>query len=155
MAKNTQTFRASVGVVVIDSDGMVLAFERADEPGQWQLPQGGLGFDEEPLAAARRELWEETGLGDDEVRLLAEHPEWLVYELPRYSSKHGRGQAQKWFLFELTMATTIDLQRAQSDEFQDWKWTTLEGLRDETIEFRRGVYSRLLEHFAGYLRSGK
>jgi putative (di)nucleoside polyphosphate hydrolase len=151
MRKNTQTFRASVGVVVIDSQGRVLAFERADTAGQWQLPQGGLNAGEEPLAAAKRELWEETGLGEEEVHLLAEHPEWLVYELPRHSAKHGRGQAQKWFLFELKKPKRIELEGAHSGEFTGWKWTTLEQLYDETVEFRKGVYARLMEHFAPYL----
>jgi putative (di)nucleoside polyphosphate hydrolase len=155
MGKKAQTFRASVGLVVIDLHGNVLALERADAAGQWQMPQGGLEQDEEPLAAARRELREETGLGEDEVRLLAEHPEWLVYELPSYSAKHGRGQAQKWFLFQLTKPDArIDLHATKSREFQRWKWTTLQSLRDETIEFRKSVYGKLAAYFASYLANG-
>lgn len=152
MGKKAQTFRASVGAVVIDLQGNVLALERTDASGQWQMPQGGLDRGEEPLAAATRELLEETGLGEEQVRLLAEHPEWLVYELPSYSAKHGRGQAQKWFLFQLTNpAAKIDLQRTKSKEFQRWKWTTLGQLREETVEFRRAVYGKLAEHFAPHL----
>jgi len=49
--------------VVRRGDGRVLAFERADRPGQWQLPQGGLERGETPVEAAWRELGEETGLG--------------------------------------------------------------------------------------------
>jgi putative (di)nucleoside polyphosphate hydrolase len=154
MGKKAQMFRAGVGVVVIDLRGNVLALERTDTAGQWQLPQGGLDRGEEPLAAAKRELWEETGLREEEVRLLAEHPEWLVYELPAYSAKHGRGQAQKWFLFQLTTTDArIDLETTKSKEFQRWKWTTLRQLRDETVEFRKGVYDKLVEHFASHLAS--
>jgi putative (di)nucleoside polyphosphate hydrolase len=156
MGKKAQTFRASVGALVIDLHGNVLGLERADANGQWQMPQGGLDLGEEPLAAAKRELWEETGLGEREVRFLAEHPEWLVYELPTYSAKHGRGQAQKWFLFQLTQPDTrIDLQKAKSKEFQSWKWTTLAQLGNETIEFRKSVYGKLAEHFAPYLARGE
>jgi putative (di)nucleoside polyphosphate hydrolase len=152
MAKKVQSFRASVGAMVLDAGGNVLALERADATGQWQMPQGGLVFGEEPLAAAKRELWEETGLGDGEIRFLAEHPDWLVYELPTYSAKHGRGQAQKWFLFQLTkIDVRIDLEATKSKEFQSWKWTTLEQLCGETIEFRKGVYGKLVEHFSPYL----
>lgn len=152
--KKAQSFRASVGAVVTDARGNILAFERTDTVGGWQMPQGGMDLGEEPQAAARRELWEETGLGEDEVHLLAEHPDWLVYELPEYSAKHGRGQAQKWFLFQLVKPDScIDLDVAKSKEFQRWKWTTLEDLCDETIEFRRAVYEKLAAHFGPYLAS--
>src|SRR5687767_13981343 len=53
-------FRAGVVAVVRRADGRVLAFERADLPGQWQLPQGGLDRGESPEQAAWRELEEET-----------------------------------------------------------------------------------------------
>ena len=55
-------FRAGVVIAVRRDDGQLLAFERADVPGQWQLPQGGLETAERPVEAAWRELGEETGL---------------------------------------------------------------------------------------------
>ena len=54
-------FRAGVVTVVRRGDGRVLAFERVDAPGEWQLPQGGLEKGEAPVEAAWRELGEETG----------------------------------------------------------------------------------------------
>ena len=89
-----QFFRANVGIILYNPAGQVLAFERADRPGQWQLPQGGLGKNEEPLAAALRELEEETGLRPSQVELVGEHPRWLAYELPPEArrKKTGRGQ---------------------------------------------------------------
>ena len=57
-------FRAGVVIVVRHPDGeRILAFERADSPGSWQLPQGGLHRGESPIEGAWRELGEETGLG--------------------------------------------------------------------------------------------
>ena len=41
-----QVFRASVVLIVRREDGDLLAFERADVPGAWQLPQGGLDIGE-------------------------------------------------------------------------------------------------------------
>ena len=54
-------FRAGVVIVVrrIDTQ-QVLAFERADSPGTWQLPQGGLKLGERPLQGALRELMEDN-----------------------------------------------------------------------------------------------
>jgi len=101
----TQQFRAGVALIVRRENGDVMAFERVDTPGAWQLPQGGLDTDEEPVDAAWRELREETGLTIEHVRLVSELPEWIAYEWPpeiRARTHEGhkrRGQIQKWFLF--------------------------------------------------------
>ena len=46
----------------------------------WQLPHGGIDDGEEPLEAAKRELWEETNVRS--IELIAEMPGWLKYDLP-------------------------------------------------------------------------
>jgi putative (di)nucleoside polyphosphate hydrolase len=71
----SQFFRANVGVAVLNAGRQVLAQEREEYLGSWQLPQGDLEVGEEPVDAARRELGEETGLRWDQVQLLGEHPE--------------------------------------------------------------------------------
>ena len=76
-------FRAGVVAVVRRADGQVMAFERADAPGAWQLPQGGIEPGETPEQAVWRELWEETGLGPRDVRLVEQPPHWTIYEWPR------------------------------------------------------------------------
>lgn len=61
----------SVLVVVYTAAGEVLVLRRRQPPDFWQSVTGSLRWDEtEPLAAARRELGEETGLGD-EVEIVA------------------------------------------------------------------------------------
>ena len=148
MAK-AQVFRANVGVLVVDATGKVLALERSGCPGAWQLPQGGLNRDEEPLEGALRELREETGLTADQVRVVGEHPRWLAYELPTdaRSKKTGRGQVQKWFLFELVGDAQIDLASVETAEFGDHRWMKMADLVQATWVVRRPVYQDLLEHF--------
>lgn len=137
-------FRAGVVAVVVDSAGMVMAFERGDIPGQWQLPQGGIEPGEEPVAAAWRELREETGLGPDDVELVGEHPEWMIYEWPREVRQSGRrmGQAQRWFTFRLLDDATEPT--PDGEEFVDWKLVDREWLTGQIVEFRRAVYQRVL-----------
>ena len=153
----TQTFRANVGVVLINQDGKVLALERCDVKGSWQMPQGGLDEGEEPIDAAWRELAEEINLPKESAQLLKECPEWLAYELPldARKAKTGRGQVQKWFLMRCVGGSSeINLKPAKpadEQEFCDFKWTTLRDLAAETWEVRRHIYRKLAAHFSDHL----
>lgn len=144
-----QFFRAGVGAVIVSPDGsQVLVFEREKIPGAWQFPQGGLEADEEPELAVYREIEEETGLTRAQVRLLAALPEPLAYELPSEarSKKTGRGQVQYWFYFELT-APDSSIQLPADGEFVAWRWADFDQVVAAAVEFRRGVYARLRQHF--------
>ena len=74
-------YRLCVGVMLINSDGCVFVGRRSDAPlapegtGQWwQMPQGGLDEGEDPEAAARRELEEETGV--TRARIIGRTRQW-------------------------------------------------------------------------------
>jgi dATP pyrophosphohydrolase len=56
----------SVLVVIYTVIKEVLLIQRRDVPGFWQSVTGSLREHESKLAAAKRELWEETGLVADE-----------------------------------------------------------------------------------------
>ena len=144
-----QFFRAGVGAVITDGKGAVLALERSDVPGAWQFPQGGIDEGETPLEAVRREVFEETGIAPASLTLIHEVPEWLAYELPAESrrKKTGWGQTQRWFFFRYE-GDPDDLDLPEG-EFRAYRWTTLPELARETVAFRRPVYARLAETFAG------
>jgi putative (di)nucleoside polyphosphate hydrolase len=147
-----QYFRAGVGAVIAHRDGRVLALERADHPGAWQLPQGGLKRDEEPLDGIYREVAEETGLHAEALALVDRFPDPLAYELPaaRRSVKTGRGQVQYWFLFRLTGDEGgIDVSAGQ--EFRAWRWSSFDELVAAVAGFRQPVYRRLLQRFGPHL----
>lgn len=152
-------FRAGVVIVVRHpEDQRVMAFERHDSSGQWQLPQGGIEAEETALQAAYRELIEETGLTRADVVLVGEHPEWLAYEWPdsvkagrkgsvdRSKSGGGRdrvlGQVHRWFYFEALDAQVIPA--PDQREFRDWRWVPADWLVDNVIEMRRAAYAKAL-----------
>jgi putative (di)nucleoside polyphosphate hydrolase len=144
-----QQFRAGVVIVVRHPDlRQIMAFERADVAGTWQLPQGGLEQGEDPITAAWRELKEETGLGEAEVVARVEFPEWVAYEWPdEVIREHGRdgrrrGQVQKWFLFD---ALRPDITPTpDGSEFVTWRWVDPSWMIANVVEWRRGAYQRVL-----------
>jgi len=147
-----QTFRANVGAVIVNADGLVLALERKKIPGSWQLPQGGLDEGEEPQEAVRREIREETGIETVHLELLATTPRWLAYELPEESrsQKTGRGQVQKWFLFRFTGLDEA-ITMGDGKEFRAWEWTSMQALLSKVVAFKQPVYQELGEYFKKYL----
>ncbi len=137
-------FRAGTVAVVRDSHGRVLAFERSDRRGQWQLPQGGIDAGESPVEGVWRELREETGLTADEVHLVDEYPEWTAYEWPEGVKQRGQrlGQVQRWFFFQINDDRTAPT--ADGVEFVDWKWVEVDWLIEQVVDFRLASYQRVL-----------
>lgn len=136
-------FRAGVGACVVDPAGRVLALRRKRiGRAAWQMPQGGIEADETPREALWRELAEETGLAPPAVELVAEHPDWLVYELPprMRRPKIGRGQAQKWFLVRASADARVTPDNVEFDKFD---WMTPDELLTRVIAFRRPLYERV------------
>lgn len=146
----TQSFRAGVVIVVRRDDGHLLAFERKEPRGAWQLPQGGIDPGETPVDAAWRELGEETGLDSTHVRMVDELTDWIAYEWPEHIRRDDpvRGQVQRWFLFGVVRDDHDDghahhvTPRPDGHEFVAWKWITPHDLVDRVIDWRRPAYQR-------------
>jgi putative (di)nucleoside polyphosphate hydrolase len=135
-------FRAGVIAVVRRGDGKILAFERSDLSGEWQLPQGGLEPGESHRAAAWRELAEETGLTQRDVRLVDEYDGFTVYTWPASMCRNGRlGQVHRWFFFEPIREPVTP--KPDGSEFTDWTWLDPVELIDRVVEFRKAPYRQV------------
>jgi putative (di)nucleoside polyphosphate hydrolase len=141
----------------MNDQGRVFVAQRidTDEPA-WQLPQGGIDKGEDPLAAAFRELEEETGTGNAE--LIAETEDWLRYDLPEnlhtkvWKGKY-RGQEQKWYLMRfLGQDADINI-NTDHPEFSEWKWADLDALPDLIIGFKRDLYRQIIAAFSDRIHS--
>ena len=84
---SARQYRPCVGVALVNHAGDAFIGHRKRkrgsevlDPRSWQMPQGGIDAGEQPLEAAKRELWEETNVSS--TKLIAELPEWLKYDLP-------------------------------------------------------------------------
>lgn len=148
---DSRHYRLGAGAMLFDASGRVWVGQRIDTPDAWQMPQGGIGKDEEPLAAARRELHEEIGC--DNVALLAEARGWLRYDLPpalaarAWGGKY-RGQMQKWFAFRFLGADVdIDVSGVATPEFNAWRWVGIDRVASLIVDFKRPVYEAVVAEF--------
>ena len=144
-------YRPNVGVVLLDRRGRVWLGQRVvsgKHPEhvvhRWQMPQGGIDPGEDVVAAARRELWEETGVRSAD--LLGVTPGWLTYDFPpEYRKKRWRGQRQKWAVMAFTGTDDeVDLMADPPHEFDDWRWADPQEAARLIVPFKRGVYEELL-----------
>ncbi|WP_320201099.1 RNA pyrophosphohydrolase [Agrobacterium sp. rho-13.3] len=155
-------YRPCVGIMVLNAQGLVWAGRRISaensefdgSPQLWQMPQGGIDKGENPLPAAIRELYEETGMKT--VTLLAEAPEWINYDLPPQLIGIGlrgkyRGQTQRWFAFRFDgEESEIQINpppTGHTAEFDEWGWKSMESLPDLIVPFKRGVYEQVVAQF--------
>lgn len=153
--KEALPYRACVGVALLNENNKVWVGQRIpkdiDKNSEflWQMPQGGIDEGEDPLKAALRELYEETGVKSAE--LISEIPDWLAYDLPEeligkaLKGKY-RGQKQKWFALRFTgIDSEVDLSpQGHPAEFQKWRWAHISELPDLIISFKRPVYQQLV-----------
>lgn len=147
-------YRPCVGVMLVNKAGLVFAAQRIDNPGPaWQMPQGGIDKGESPLAAARRELFEETSVPVEAVALLAKSRDWMRYDLPVdlvpqiWNGKY-RGQEQKWFLMRLIGPDTLINIATGTPEFSSWRWVDPSELPSLIVPFKRELYRKVLAEFA-------
>ena len=156
-------YRRCVGIMVLNRKGLAWAGRRIvikDDEMEgatqlWQMPQGGIDKGEDPEPAARRELWEETGM--QTVSLLAEAPDWLNYDLPpelvgiALKGKY-RGQTQKWFAYRFEGdESEIAINPPPGGhiaEFDRWEWKPMTDLPKLIVPFKRHVYESVVHCFS-------
>lgn len=148
------TYRQNVGICVVNTDGLIFIAQRTGftpDGNGWQMPQGGIDANEDPLTAAKRELFEETSIPESDIQLLAEHSSWLTYDFPPEVALNDKGQRQKWFCFRYTGQGDINLDEAQDNEFSTWKWAPASTVIANIVPFKKEVYTQALAEFAPYL----
>jgi putative (di)nucleoside polyphosphate hydrolase len=140
-------YRKNVGIVVFNSKGLVLLGNRINNRSSWQFPRGGIDDKEEPLVAAKRELFEEVGI--DNAEFIYEIPDWLNYDFPESMDlphmKKYKGQTQKWFLAYWDNKVDKCKLDVHEREFEMVKFFPLKNSGNTVIEFKKEIYKKLIE----------
>ena len=152
-------YRPCVGILLVNPAGLAFVGQRIDTRGQpsegdfWQMPQGGIDPGEDIQQAALRELAEETGVQAQQVTLLSQTREELLYDLPDelvgklWQGKY-RGQRQHWVLARFSGDDRdVRLDAHHPAEFNAWKWVEPSTLPDLIVPFKKRVYRAVLDEF--------
>jgi bis(5'-nucleosidyl)-tetraphosphatase len=107
----------SAGFVLFQNQDNTKKFLLLNYGQHWDYPKGHLEADEEPLAAARRELAEETGISD--IQRIAGFQEVVIYTF----THRRKGLIRKKVTFYL--AATEQAEVKLSDEHVGYAWLDL------------------------------
>ncbi|KZX72064.1 RNA pyrophosphohydrolase [Oleiphilus sp. HI0009] len=149
-------FRSNVGIILANQQNEVLWARRIGQT-SWQFPQGGIKPHETPEQALYRELYEEIGLVQKDVQIVAQTEGWLRYRLPKRLVRHNShpvciGQKQKWFLLRMIgQDESISLSNGETPEFDGWDWVSYWYPLGQVVSFKREVYRRALKDLSSHL----
>ena len=147
-------YRKGVGMMVFNDKKKIFVGKRIDNQTAWQMPQGGVDNNEEYETAARRELFEETGI--QSIRIIKKSKEMYTYDLPEnllgkiWKGKY-MGQKQNWFLIKfLGPDSEINLNQ-KCPEFNQWKWVNIDELPRLIVPFKKKLYLSVIQEFSNFI----
>ena len=148
-------YRPNVGLMIINPAGKVWLGERTNSEKfkyKKQMPQGGIDSGEDITQAAYRELWEETGLTKDKVKLIHISDRWYSYRFFKpisFGKIQFIGQSQKWFLFLYSGDDSdFNLQvHPEEIEFASFDWHDINDIIPHVVPFKRDVYRKVIHEF--------
>lgn len=143
-------YRPAVAAILQDRSGRILICERADRPGAWQFPQGGMEAGETPVAALRREVLEEISLPRNAYSIGRVRGPYR-YRFPAGMTKKGfQGQAHHYFLLRLRGPKGLLNVTGPNAEFRSTRWIRPDEFNLAWLPpMKRRTYRRVLLDFFG------
>jgi len=143
-------YRHGVGMMVFNDKKQIFVGKRIDNQEAWQMPQGGVDKGEHVEVAAKRELYEETGI--QSIRIIKKSDKEYIYDLPDHllgkiwKGKY-KGQKQTWYLMKfLGPDSEININQ-KHPEFNEWKWVSIDELPNLIVNFKKDLYQAVIAEF--------
>ena len=105
--------------IEIENKLLLLKYAQGSESGRWGVPAGKVEGDETPIEAAKRELFEETGIS-------LECPSQIHYVTSIYVRKPSINYTFHLFKVQLNQRPDVKL----SPEHQAYSWTTFQDIEE-------------------------
>ena len=156
-SKPDYLYRSGIGVMLINREKEIFVGKRIDNHSDaWQMPQGGIDAGEDEDLALFRELKEETGIGEKDIKILQKTRGYFYYNLPcnlqiKFWGGKYLGQKQRWYSAEFIGDESAINIATEDPEFSQWKWISKEKIINAIVAFKRPLYLGVIEEFSKFL----
>ena len=110
----------SVLIIVYTKNKNILLLNKKGKNNMWQSITGSLQINEKPLDAAKRELFEETGIVSNNIIDCKKEHIFEIYEMWRHKYEDGITHNTE-HVFKLELDDIIDI-KLDSDEHDSFEW---------------------------------
>ena len=112
----------SVLIIVYTKNKDILLLNKKGKDNMWQSITGSLQINEKPLDAAKRELFEETGIVSNNIIDCKKEYIFEIYEMWRHKYEDGITHNTE-HVFKLELDDIVDI-KLDSDEHDSFEWAT-------------------------------
>jgi len=112
----------SVLIIVYTKNKNILLLNKKGKNSMWQSITGSLQINEKPLDAAKRELFEETGIVSNNIIDCKKEHIFEIYEMWRHKYEEGITHNTE-HVFKLELDDIVDI-KLDSDEHDSFEWAT-------------------------------
>ena len=153
-------YRLGVGLLLINNQGQVFVAKRVQNSTNnsaqishpWQMPQGGIDENEDEEIALYREMQEEIGLTENDVKIIHKANDYYYYDIPPEIAKtfwggKYKGQRQRWFCCLLKSEESKININTTHPEFEAWKWISPYSITSICVDFKKPMYYKIFDDF--------
>tara|TARA_B110000261_G_scaffold37477_1_gene43620 strand:- start:24 stop:443 length:420 start_codon:yes stop_codon:yes gene_type:complete len=112
----------SVLIIVYTKNKNILLLNKKGKDNMWQSITGSLQINEKPHDAAKRELFEETGIVSNDIIDCKKEHTFEIYEMWRHKYEDGITHNTE-HVFKLELDDIIDI-KLDSDEHDSFEWAS-------------------------------